>query len=80
MRVALEPGCPLLGIFRARESLTVVFRGLGDAHPHACWDGWIYLTYTALDERVGEEVERLEIVPCRRFAEGAAAFTPRPER
>jgi hypothetical protein len=27
------------------------------------------LTYTVFDEAVGEEVERLEVVPCRRCAE-----------
>jgi hypothetical protein len=45
-----------------------VFRGAGEAHPHACYDGWIYLTYAAFDESVGEEVERIEIVRCRRCA------------
>ncbi len=27
-----------------------------------------YLTYTSLDEAVGDEVERIEAVPCRRCA------------
>jgi hypothetical protein len=27
------------------------------------------MTYTVFDEAVGEEVERLEVVPCRRCAE-----------
>ena len=36
--------------------------------PHACTDGLVFLTYTAFDEAVGEEVERLEVVPCRRCA------------
>jgi hypothetical protein len=40
-----------------------------DTHPHACTDGLVYLTYTAYDEEVGDEVERLELVPCRRCAE-----------
>jgi hypothetical protein len=39
-----------------------------DSHPHAYTDGVVYMTYTAFDEEVGEEVERLEIVPCRRCA------------
>jgi hypothetical protein len=39
-------------------------------HPHACTDGLVYLTYTVFDETVGEEVERLEVVPCRRCADG----------
>jgi hypothetical protein len=40
-----------------------------DTHPHACTDGLVFLTYTAHDEETGEEVEKLEIVPCRRCAE-----------
>jgi hypothetical protein len=37
--------------------------------PHACTDGLVFLTYTVFEEAVGEEVERLEVVPCRRCAE-----------
>jgi hypothetical protein len=37
--------------------------------PHACTDGLVFLTYTVFDEAVGEEVERLEVVPCRRCAD-----------
>ena len=37
-----------------------------DHHPRACTDGLVFLTYTVFDEAVGEEVERLEVVPCRR--------------
>jgi hypothetical protein len=37
-----------------------------DTHPHACNDGLVFLTYTAFDGEVGDEVERLEVVPCRR--------------
>jgi hypothetical protein len=40
-------------------------------HPHACLDGYVYLGYTALDEETGEEVERVEALPCRRCAEEA---------
>jgi hypothetical protein len=40
-----------------------------DAHPHACTDGLVFLTYTVFDEEVGDEVERLEVVPCRRCAD-----------
>jgi hypothetical protein len=29
----------------------------------------VYLGYTVFDEEVGCEVERLEVVPCRRCAE-----------
>jgi hypothetical protein len=38
-------------------------------HPHACLNGYIYLGYTAFDEETGEEVERIEALPCRRCAE-----------
>jgi len=38
-------------------------------HPHACMNGYVYLGYTALDEETGEEVERVEALPCRRCAE-----------
>ena len=38
-------------------------------HPHACLNGYIYLGYTAVDEKTGEEVERVEALPCRRCAE-----------
>jgi hypothetical protein len=40
-----------------------------DYHPHACTDGVVYMTYTLHDEEIGEEVERIEVVPCRRCAE-----------
>jgi hypothetical protein len=32
-------------------------------------DGLVFLTYTIFDEAVGEDVERLEVVPCRRCAD-----------
>jgi hypothetical protein len=38
-------------------------------HPHACLNGYIYLSYTAFDEQTGEEVERIEALPCRRCAQ-----------
>jgi hypothetical protein len=40
-------------------------------HPHACLNGYIFLGYTAFDEQTGEEVERVEALPCRRCAEEA---------
>jgi len=40
-------------------------------HPHACLDGYVYLGYTAVDEKTGEEVERVEALPCRRCAQEA---------
>jgi hypothetical protein len=40
-------------------------------HPHACLNGYIYLGYTAVDEETGEEVERVEALPCRRCAKEA---------
>jgi len=36
-----------------------------------CTDGLVFLTYTIFKEAVGEEVERLEVVPCRRCASEA---------
>jgi hypothetical protein len=35
--------------------------------------GLVFLTYTVFDEAVGEEVERLEVVPCRRCADASAS-------
>ena len=40
-----------------------------DTHPHACTDGLVFLTYTVFDEAVGDEVERIEAIPCRRCAD-----------
>ena len=37
------------------------------ASPHACLDGYVYLGYVV--EEDGEEVERVEALPCRRGAE-----------
>jgi hypothetical protein len=34
-----------------------------DTHPHACYEGLVYVTYTAFDEEIGDEVERLEVGP-----------------
>jgi hypothetical protein len=42
-------------------------------HPHMCLNGYVYLGYTVLDEEAGEEVERVEALPCRRCAEEARA-------
>ena len=39
--------------------------------PHACLNGYVYLGYSAVDEETGEEVERVEALPCRRCAEEA---------
>jgi len=50
-------------VFRPREACEE------DHHPHACTDGLVFLTYTVFDEAVGEEVERIEAVPCRRYAD-----------
>ncbi|HET6661231.1 MAG TPA: hypothetical protein VFH16_15050 [Rubrobacter sp.] len=40
-----------------------------DTHRHACMDGFVFLTYTAFDEEIGEEVEMIEAIPCRRCAD-----------
>jgi hypothetical protein len=49
-------------VFRPRTAIE-------DHHPHACTDGLVFLTYTVFDEALGEEVERLEVVPCRPCAD-----------
>jgi hypothetical protein len=41
-----------------------------DSHSHACYDGVVYMIYTVFDEEVGDEVERIEAIPCRRCAVG----------
>jgi hypothetical protein len=51
------------------DTVEAHYSGLERLRPHACTDGLVFLTYTAYDEDVGEEVERLEVVPCRRCAE-----------
>ncbi len=43
-----------------------------DHHPHACYDGLVFLTYTVYAEEVGDEVEHIEAVPCRRCASEAS--------
>ena len=48
-------------VFRPRED--------SEDHPHACTEGLVFLTYTVFDEAVGEEVERLDVVLCRRCAD-----------
>ena len=40
-----------------------------DTHLHACWSGFLYLSYVVFDEEIGVEVERIEVVPCRRCIE-----------
>jgi hypothetical protein len=52
-----------------REAVRAERGACEDHHPHACTDGLVFLTYTVFDEAVGEEVERLEVVPCRRCAD-----------
>ena len=49
-----------------------VWREASDPPPHACYDRWIYLTYSVFDETVGDEVECIEVIPCRRCSQGAA--------
>ena len=49
-------------VFRPREASE-------DHHPQACTYGLVFLAYTVYDEDVGDEVEHLEVVPCRRCAD-----------
>ena len=46
-------------VFRPSEAIE-------DTHPHACTDGLVFLTYTVFDDEVGDEVEKIEAIPCRR--------------
>jgi hypothetical protein len=39
-------------------------RSREQGHPHACWDGYVYLGYT--DDDGEEQIEKL---PCRRCVE-----------
>ena len=66
-----EPG-PQKGLETVDTAESSVFRpseASEDHHPHACTDGLVFLTYTVFEEAVGEEVERLEVLPCRRCAD-----------
>jgi hypothetical protein len=51
------------------DTVEAHYSGLERLRPHACTDGLIFLTYTVFDDAVGEEVERIEALPCRRCAE-----------
>jgi hypothetical protein len=66
-----EPG-PQKGLETVDAKESSVFRprkASEDHHPHACSDGLVFLTYVVFDEAVGDEVERIEALPCRRCAE-----------
>jgi hypothetical protein len=39
-----------------------------DERPHACTDGVVYIGHLVEDPGTGEEVERVEAIPCRRCA------------
>ena len=75
----LRRGCSLSEPAHRERGLTVdkasidygEYREAQD-HPHACMDGYVYLGYTAIDEETGDEVERVEALPCRRCAEEAS--------
>jgi len=67
-----EPG-PQKGMQTVDTNESSVFRpsqASEDHYPHACTDGLVFLTYTVFNEAVGEEVERLDVVSCRRCADG----------
>jgi hypothetical protein len=53
------------------EQKSTVYRlnSTEETHPNACTESLVFLTCTVYDEGVGEEVERLEVVPCRRCAD-----------
>jgi hypothetical protein len=43
-----------------------------DHHPHACYEGVVFLTYTVHDEAIGQEVEKIEAGPCKRCEQESA--------
>jgi hypothetical protein len=49
-----------------------------DNHPHACMDGYVFIGVLVQDEESGEEVERVEALPCRRCAEETLKEFSRP--
>ena len=40
-------------------------------HPHACYEGVVYIGHLVEDPGAGEEVEVFEAVPCRRCTDNA---------
>ena len=64
------PRSPTTGRKVPMADVSVVEARIGaQGHPHACWDGKVFLTYTAYDEEIGDEVEKIEVIPCRRCVE-----------
>jgi hypothetical protein len=55
--------CPASLRLSIASSRTVSSSAMSEAYGRL-----VFLTYTVFDEAVGEEVERLEVVPCRRCA------------
>lgn len=56
------------------DQLTVEahYAGLGRLEaPHACYDGVVYVGHLVEDPATGDEVERIEALPCRRCASEA---------
>jgi hypothetical protein len=51
------------------DTVEAHYASLERIRPHACSEGLVFLTYTVFDEAVGDEVERIEAVPCRRCAD-----------
>jgi len=51
------------------DTVEAHYSGLERLRPHACLNGYVYLGYTVFDEETGEEVERVEALPCRRCAD-----------
>jgi hypothetical protein len=37
-----------------------------ESHPHACYNGWVFLGIIAINEETGEEEEYIKRLPCRR--------------
>jgi hypothetical protein len=67
-----EPGQPTEEVDVNESTAHPAHLSTGDHaqdHAHACLNGYVYLGYTAVDEETGEEVERVEALPCRRCAD-----------
>jgi hypothetical protein len=50
--------------------------GVEHDHPHACYQGVVYIGHVVEDPGTGEEVEVIEAVPCRRCVTQAVTRLP----
>ena len=50
------------------DTLEAHYASLERLRPHACTDGVVYIGHLVEDPGTGEEVEVIEVLPCRRCA------------